>query len=441
MYWVATLLVWFVLCEANQLNFTRECSFSPTPDHRHCSSNISVWAEQDNISDPTGALRVALFFTVPEDRGTPCLDGDCSKVGPLAEGCHNHFFDYGPQTYAVLLPKSTFEEEGGSCTVLISGQNCPQEKCVLSVNSSILFTPAPITTIITSQTAEVTEVSTATMLVPESSTSASNLSIDKPSHYPPFYVIGILAALIVLLIFAGFLYNRHRIRTKAQAKFYETDIFPTLSFTIYIVFLDEHPKHRDVVLKFASYLKERFHFDILLELYDRKRIYDNPAAWLEGSLSSCDLVLVIWSPGAEERWKNQDNFTDRLDLFTPVIKQIKEDSIFKRNLRKYVFAYFDYCTEIPKSIKANNIPSVNLMKDFYTLCKTIITVAKSKKICDQYTKVFINEGTEKNVPEVAVNLQRSISEMCSYVQGNKTWSHLKPISSSEPLSGSLSHVV
>ena len=194
--------------------------------------------------------------------------------------------------------------------------------------------------------------------------------------------------------------------------------FPAISITIFVAFLDEHPTHKLVVLKFSNYLREYFRYKIILELYNREAIYENPFDWLEESLSSSNIVLVIWFSGATERWNNPEKFTDKLDLFTPVLKRIKQNLTYERNLLKYMFGQFEYSSSevLPKPIRSSNsITCVTLMTEFNLFCQKLVDVANSKTFPPK-SKVSL---TKNSVPDEAIVLEESISKMKDSAQLNE----------------------
>ena len=114
--------------------------------------------------------------------------------------------------------------------------------------------------------------------------------------------------------------------------------------SVFIVFTDDHPSHKDVVLKFATLLEADYGFKVVLELYDREKVYTDPTAWLEKSLHA-DKILVIWSPGAEYMMKSNQADLNQYNMFLPVLKKIKEDVITGKDLSKYGFVCFEYCSK------------------------------------------------------------------------------------------------
>ena len=219
----------------------------------------------------------------------------------------------------------------------------------------------------------------------------------KSSEYLLYLLIAPLVVLALIVVCFAYKYRRN-----IKNRFMQ---MPNFSQAVFLVFCDEDPKHKESVLKFASSLRLNFGFKVLLHLYDSEEVYRDPSTWLDNSLSSCAVVLIIWSPEAEKRWHERDTSYDRLDLFTPVLKQVREDLNFKWKLRKYVFAYFNNC-RIPRLIKANNVPCYDLAKEQSTLGKMLVKMAEEKN--NNLRRSLRKEKQEKHAGEcngqVAVNL-------------------------------------
>ena len=197
----------------------------------------------------------------------------------------------------------------------------------------------------------------------------------------------------------------------------------TASKTLFLVFMDEHSKHKDVVLKLASFLKADFGLTIFLDLYEQEEVYGNPAAWLEKA-SAANFVLVIWSPKTEERWRNPEASTSSHDLFTPLLKQMKEDLILKRNVSKYMIAYFEYCSDvaIPSSIR-NVIPIFKLPSESKSMLLTLMK-AKSQtglNVTENEMEILINEKLGEEASGYYSSFKASVADMSDWAKINPLW--------------------
>lgn len=157
------------------------------------------------------------------------------------------------------------------------------------------------------------------------------------------------------------------------------DLAPNITVTVYLLFTDDHPKHKEVVVRFARFLQEACGFDVIFELWDEENLYQNTTRWMEKSLQNADKVIVIWSPGATARWRHYYgcSASDRPtgpsnagDLFTPVVEQIFKDLFTNSVLSKYYLAFFDYgdrnCFVVPQLQK--QVSKIYcLMNDFQEL--------------------------------------------------------------------------
>ena len=211
-------------------------------------------------------------------------------------------------------------------------------------------------------------------------------------------VIVVVFLSIVLLIFLipriGHLRKCKVFEKQRKYKFYETVITPRTSLTLLLAAANDEPEHQDILLKFAGFLSGRYSLNVILDLYSREQIYADSSAWLEKFMLSSDIILIMWSEGAEKRWHNPNNFTDQLEVFTPVLKQVL---IKKRDLSKYVIAHFGSLNgnDIPKKITKSPIPCFILIRDFHVFCRHLVEFSNkfknpAKKLKVKFEK--INRG-------------------------------------------------
>ena len=206
----------------------------------------------------------------------------------------------------------------------------------------------------------------------------SCFSINDAAVSLPIIVCPIVALLLVVIIFfVLFKLNQYRrwpfLSTKAWSYNEEFAKKVFAQKRIFIVFSNDHPYYKDVILKFASCLAQ-CGFEISLDLYSKENIYVDPATWLDQSLAS-DFVLVIWSPGVCARWKNLKADYDRNDMCAPALKHIYHNVKLCKDVSHYMFAYFDFCDSqsLPQDADFKKIPKFQLIKDFDRL---LINVTK-----------------------------------------------------------------
>ena len=195
---------------------------------------------------------------------------------------------------------------------------------------------------------------------------------------------------------------------------------------VYIVFVDDHPYHKEIILSFSSFLEGDLGFDVVLELYQTNEVYADPVGWMEKSLAECDKVIVIWSPLAAERWclyKNKSTFED--DFFLPILKNIHKDLFRSKNVLKYIFVYFDYCSkdDIPfdfrKIYSHLHFKLMQQMEDLYFRLKDMEKYAPGTII--KPTKVDFQSYFDFKVNRFGQNLHFQIRKMCEYVKENPFW--------------------
>ena len=198
--------------------------------------------------------------------------------------------------------------------------------------------------------------------------------------------------------------------------------------SVYIVFVDDHPKHTDVVIKFASFLQKDLGFDVIFEMWDSENVYRNCTSWIESSMAKANKIIVIWSPGAKIRWEQHTYCyniqTDLTDLFTPVVMQIKKDLLRNQNMGKYFFAYFEYCSEsdIPEVFREQLFCQFRLMQHIEKLYFLLTNVEKYQPGFElKQDKVAFNSLFDLSVNELGPLLRSSIVDMCTYVKDNPMW--------------------
>ena len=411
-----------------QIGLNSTCTFGPGISF-DCNKSpmLAIRARIDRASANEDRI-ITLMFVVPENRGEPCLSYRSSQRTGWTDSCTqdinlNWNSSYGNGNFSLSFTESDLFSRNEAYWLLnISGRNCPHEICTLRLNASNLDDCCTSTSSLPFEI----RPTVLTVSPPDDTTNRESPSENESVSPVVYSVIIVIVVLVALLILIYVIQKFYRKRQVQKAKFYEWDINPAVPITIFVAFLDEHPTHKQVVLKFANYLKEYFRFKIILELYNREAIYENPTDWLEKSLSSSNIVLVIWSSGANERWNNPEKFTDRLDLFTPVLKRIKQNLSYERNLSKYMVGQFEYSSNevLPKPIRSSNsITCVTLMTEFNLFCQKLVDVANSSKSFPQKSKVSLSKNS---VPDEAVALEESISEMKDSAQLNgKAQSALK----------------
>jgi len=372
---LCVIAILFLHCKGVQSNFRNVCTF-PHPLQSEILHEISIRAEV-NYDFSCEEKRINLYFSVPEERGEPCLrfrnNNAAGNYKNWQDTCNftgSYFSSYGNGTYNYTELK-LFLNGPVTWDFKVYGNKSGDEACDMWLDISIfngcMLTSEPSTSLTVSTTV------------------STRRDSSKESILPVIYsvIIAVIVFLILALIyFALTFFQRRRMM---RANFYEVKISQFDPLTIFVVFSDEHPFHKEVVLRFTNFLKARYGFKTILDLYDRETIYENPAAWLEKSLLSSDVVLVIWSPGAEERWKNPEQFTDNSQ-------------------------------DLPKSVQSNSIPCIKLMTDFYRFCNKMIDLSKNSKSFSKKSKLLISKESSELTKSEANDLQKIICEMNEVVK-------------------------
>ena len=198
------------------------------------------------------------------------------------------------------------------------------------------------------------------------------------------------------------------------------------SIKVYIVFVSDHSCHRDVLLSFANYLEGDLGFNVIFELFQTNIISEDPVTWMDKNLEEADKVLVIWSPGAAERWeRNKKKHQVEHDYFTPVVKAIYKDLFRSKNTQKYAFGYFEYCSvvDVPQDFRENYSQlHFKLMQEFeavYFFLKGMEMYIPGATIKEE--KVDFNHYMDNNVNKYGSVLYNKIQQACDYVQKHPLW--------------------
>ena len=200
---------------------------------------------------------------------------------------------------------------------------------------------------------------------------------------------------------------------------------PTLkseTIKLYLVFTNNNEKHRQVVLNFANFLQADLGFDVICELFQTLQISVDPVSWMDYCLKQCDKILVVW-PLSLTRQTNIAAVPER-DLFSPVLKNIRNDLFCGVNLDKYGFCYFDYCSTklIPEDFNASKIYHFHLMNEFEKLYYLLIEMKKYEPGGERKNeKVMIDKLFLNEINKYGPLLQDSLLEMKSYSEANPNW--------------------
>ena len=331
---------------------------------------------------------IVASVVLPEDYGKPeTILTSCSQHPCTEKEFQQSVYTTYEET-AFQFTKSLHLVKYSHFELLVYGDRCLAEICLLPFNSTTVSDCSPTTP--------------NNSLIAEKRKSFPESGVNISAVVP-----ALLLTLLLAIIVLGVIVRRkftNRIATDAASSAERASMQVTSESSeepksVFIVFSDDHPLHREVVLKFAAFLQSDFGFQIILDLYDRETIYTDPAAWLERSLKA-DNILVIWSPGSDLRLKNR---TGKYDMFSPVVRKIKNDALFERDTSKYIFVYLDYCSEkhIQSILKSDQIKTFKIEKEMKTLLRhlehtestrsiseTAATETRDTSSCSDYGRAF-----------------------------------------------------
>ena len=191
---------------------------------------------------------------------------------------------------------------------------------------------------------------------------------------------------------------------------------------LFLVFAKNNEKHRQVVLNFANFLQADLGFDVMCELFQTLQISVDPVSWMDYCMKQCDKILVVWPPSLIKQ--TDTAAVPERDLFTPVLKNIRNDLFCGVNLDKYYFCYFDYCSTelIPEDFNASKVYHFHLMNEFEKLYYLLIEMKKYEPGGERKNeKVMIDKLFLNEINKYGPLLQDSLLEMKSYSKANPNW--------------------
>ena len=216
---------------------------------------------------------------------------------------------------------------------------------------------------------------------------------------------------------------------------------------VFVVYSADHAGHKKVILSFVEFLQGDLGFHVISELHESANIFKDYSGWIEKSLTEADKVLVIWSPNAAKKWNHYKNCTDQKnavenDLFSPVVMHVRQKLLCHRDSGKYIFGYFEYCSEsdIPKEFFDDFYPQLHcrykLMENFEKLYFRL--KGEQQFIPDatkKLPKVESKRYMDKNLNKFGNELFNNIQEMCDYVSKKPLWHEEKPVAETRILFG------
>ena len=191
---------------------------------------------------------------------------------------------------------------------------------------------------------------------------------------------------------------------------------------LFLVFANNNEKHRQVVLNFANFLQADLGFDVMCELFQTLQISVDPVSWMDYCMKQCDKILVVWPPSLIKQ--TDTAAVPERDLFSPVLKNIRNDLFCGVNLDKYYFCYFDYCSTelIPEDFNASKVYHFHLMNEFEKLYYLLIEMKKYEPGGERKNeKVMIDKLFLNEINKYGPLLQDSLLEMKSYSEANPNW--------------------
>ena len=238
-------------------------------------------------------------------------------------------------------------------------------------------------------------------------------------------------AILIALLMIGLFIRKHRDEKKTfikdvQFKPLEDSRSSTIHpkrIKLFLIFVNDHPKHLNVVKSFIDFLQIDLGFLVTCELFETEEIAKDPVHWMDKKLLDSDKIVVIWSSKAAERWnKYGQDENHRQDRFTPVLKQIRNALFYDQNRIKYYFGYFDYFSKEDIPPEFRNEKSFQLMREFEELYYRLNSIEQYREegVIKQ-EKAMFDHYNDPAVNKFGPKLHKSMQEMMIFVEDNPNW--------------------
>ncbi|XP_072419956.1 uncharacterized protein [Chiloscyllium punctatum] len=177
----------------------------------------------------------------------------------------------------------------------------------------------------------------------------------------------------------------------------------------------DHKYFQGVIEAFAWYLEQDCKCEVILEIWERRQLAKTGAMiWLSEKLATADKVTIVWSKGAELKWKSKSLLEEDQpyfvefefgDLFTPALVSVADHS--PRGLtEKFSVVYFE---RISAGVK---VPEIFRKKQIYKL------MADLQKF--QHTLRYTT-GTDWTDSKARQKLVDSIEAFATYQRLSPSW--------------------
>ena len=290
-----------------------------------------------------------------------------------------------------------------------------------------------LTPIIPTTSVTLTASSTGVFNLATNSTSVSSTESDNLGESSSVAIAVSLAAaaILIALLVMGLFIRKHRDKKEPYKKDVQfkpledsrSSIIHPKRMKLFLIFINDHPKHLNVVKSFIDFLQIDLGFHVTCELFETEEIAQDPVHWMHKQFHDSDKIVVIWSPKAAERWnKYGQDENHRQDRFTPVLKQIRNALFYDQNRVKYYFGYFDYFSKEDIPPEFRNEKSFQLMRDFEELYYRLNSIEQYREegVIKQ-EKAMFDHYNDPAVNKFGPKLHKSIHEMMIFIEDNPNW--------------------
>ncbi|XP_067913704.1 uncharacterized protein [Heterodontus francisci] len=227
-----------------------------------------------------------------------------------------------------------------------------------------------------------------------------------------------LIGLVICLLAALILYKKYRKKSRLCRELQEeNEQLKMLMAPVKLLLLCswDHRYFQEVIEAFAFYLQQDCKCEVTLELWERRQIAKKGAMmWLSEKLASADKVTLVWSKGAELKWKakslgggDKPYFVEFEfgDLFTPALVSVV-DKHARSSTDRFSVVYFE---RISAGVK---VPEIFRKRHIYKLMGDL------RRFQRRLTYVAGIDSTESKARQ---KLRDRIEAFAAYQQHSPSW--------------------
>lgn len=201
---------------------------------------------------------------------------------------------------------------------------------------------------------------------------------------------------------------------------------PTMpsNLKVFVVFMDDHKLHKDVIHWFCAYLKQDLGLDVRVHIWQPADVALNQVTYMKDNMRLADKVVIICSEGTK-RCMEKTEYDG--DLFTPIVREVSQDAFLGKNPGKFLVGYFPYSKpdDVPELLHDQCLiyfALFKLMKQFEQFYFRLVGIEKFQQgAIYRIDKIAFDRYFDPGLTTCGMKLKESIDRMVEFVDRNPTW--------------------